>query len=88
MIIFVFQLRIDRNNKNRRKNNNNNVVQNQKPKIENVNNNKNNRSPIIGFSSCGKTYLRESFLLQKQETIFLITKSLRQYPIIKAQLSD
>ena len=48
----------------------------------------NNRTLIIGFSNCGKTYLMKNILLQKQEPIFIITKSLNQYPNIKAQTSD
>ena len=79
-------------NKNRRKN--------QQPKSDDKNNNKkktkvvdsvnnnNNRTLIIGFSNCGKTYLMNHILFQKQEPIFIITKSLNQYPKIKAQTSD
>ena len=48
----------------------------------------NNRTLIIGFSNCGKTYLMNYILLQKQEPIFIITKSLNQYPNIKARTSD
>ena len=48
----------------------------------------NNRTLIIGFSNCGKTYLMNHILHQKQELIFIITKSLNQYPKIKAQTSD
>ena len=51
-------------------------------------NNNNIRTPIIGFSNCGKTYLMNHILFQKQEPIFIITKSLNQYPQIKAQTSD
>ena len=47
-----------------------------------------NRTLIIGFSGCGKTYLMNHILFQKQEPIFIITKSLNQYPNIKAQTSD
>ena len=81
--------------KNRRKNNNNTIIQNQQPKsddkkkrkvVNSVNNN--NRTLIIGFSNCGKTYLMNHILHQKQEPIFIITKSLNQYPNIKAQTSD
>ena len=50
--------------------------------------NNNNRTLIIGFSNCGKTYLMNHILHQKQEPIFIITKSLNQYPNIKAQTSD
>ena len=48
----------------------------------------NNRTLIIGFSNCGKTYLMNHILFQKQEPIFIITKSLNQYAKIKAQTSD
>ena len=54
--------------------------------VDSVNNN--NRILIIGFSNCGKTYLMNHILQQKQEPIFIITKSLNQYPNIKAQTSD
>ena len=65
--------------------------------VKNTNNNKkktkvvdsmNNRTLIIGFSNCGKTYLMKHILLQKQEPTFIITKSINQYPNIKAQTSD
>ena len=48
----------------------------------------NNRTLIIGFSNCGKTYLMNHFLHQKQKPTPIITKSLNQYPNIKAQTSD
>ena len=48
----------------------------------------NNRTLIIGFSKCGKTYLMNSILYQKQEPIFIIRKSLNQYPNINGQTSD
>ena len=51
-------------------------------------NNTNNRTLIIGFSNCGKTYQMNHILFRKQEPIFLITKSLSHYPNIKAQTSD
>ena len=85
-------------NNNRKKYNSNN-----KEKIQDVNsvnktnNNKkkrklvenlNNRNLIIGFSNCGRIYLLNQILHQKQEPIFIITKSLNQYPKIKAQTSD
>ena len=81
-------------NKNRRKNNNNTLIQNQQPKSDYkkkrkvVNLVNNNRTIIIGFSNCGKTYLMNHILQQKQESIFMITKSLNQYPKIEAQTSD
>ena len=46
------------------------------------------RTLIIGFSNCGKTYLMNHILHQKQEQILIITKSLNQYPNIEAQTSD
>ena len=57
---------------------------NKKKLVENLN----NRTLIIGFSNCGKTYLMNHILHQKQEPIFIITISLNQYPKIKAQTSD
>ena len=80
-------------NNNRKKYNKNNKEKIQvvnsvnKTKIVNDNNNK-NRTLIIGFSNCGKTYLMNHILFQKQEQIFIITKSINQYPNIKAQTSD
>ena len=67
-------------NINRKKYNKNNKEKIQvvdsvnKTKIVNDNNNK-NRTLIIGFSNCGKTYLMNHILLKKQEPIFIITKS-------------
>ena len=65
-------------NINRKKYNSNN-----KEKIQVVNSvNDNNRTLIIGFSNCGKTYLMNHILHQKQEPIFIITKiikSISQY---------
>ena len=69
-------------NINRKKYNNKKVVD-----YVNIINNS-NRTLIIGFSNCGKTYLMNHILFQKQEPIFIITKSLNQYPNIKAQTSD
>ena len=48
----------------------------------------NNRTPIIGFWNCGKTYPMNHILHKKQEPIFKITKSLVQYPNIEAQTSN
>ena len=64
--------------------------------VDSVNNKKrrklaesaNNRTLILGFSKCCKTYPLNHILVQKQEPIFIITKSLNQYPNIKAQISD
>ena len=49
--------------------------------------NKNNRTLIIGFSNCGKTYLMNYILFREQDPYFVITKSSNQYPNIKAQTS-
>ena len=71
-------------NINRKKYNSNN-----KEKIQVVNSvNNNKRTLIIGFSSCGKTYLMNHILYKKQEPIFIITKLLNQYPKIKAKTLD
>ena len=45
-------------------------------------------SLIIGFSNCGKTHLKNHILHQKQEPIFIITKSLNQYLNNNVQTSD
>ena len=47
-----------------------------------------NRTLIVGVSNCGKSYLMNHILLQKQEPIFIITKSVNQCRNIKAQTSD
>ena len=70
----------------RRKDNKNTLFENQQPKTDIVNNN-NNRSLIIGFPSCGKTYLMNHILHQKQKP-FTIKKSPYEYLNIKAQTSD
>ena len=54
--------------------------------VDSVNINK--RTLIIGFPNCGKTYPINHIPFQKQEPIFKITKSLNQYPDIKARKSD
>ena len=54
--------------------------------VNSVNNN--NRTLIIEISSSGKTFLMNHILHQKQEPIFLISKSLNQHPNIKTQTSD
>ena len=56
--------------------------------VDSENNKNNNRTLIMGFSNCGKSYLMNHIPFQKQEPIFIITKSLNQYPNIKAQTSD
>ena len=48
----------------------------------------NNRTLIIEFSIVAKIYLMKQTLLQEQEPVSIITKSLNQYPNIKAQTSD
>ena len=74
-------------NKNRRKNQQPKSDDEKKRKVvDSVNNN--NRTLNIGFSNCGKTYLTNHILFQKQQPVFIITKSLNQYPKIKAQTSD
>ena len=75
-------------NDNRRKHSNNTLIQNQQPSIDTGNINNNNRTLIIEFYNSGKTYLMKYILLQKQEPLFIITKSLNQYPNIKVQTSD
>ena len=55
--------------------------------VDSMNKNK-SRTLIIGFSDCRKTYLMNHILYQKQEPIFIITKSFNQYPNVKAQTSD
>ena len=66
----------------------NNINTNQKKTkvVDYVNNI--NRSHIIGLSNCGKTYIMNHILHQKQEPISIITESLNQYPNIEAQTSD
>ena len=74
-------------NKNRRKNQQTKSDDKKKTKVvDSVNNN--NRTLIIGFSNCGKTYLMNHILFEKQEPLSIFTKSLNQYPNIKAQTSD
>ena len=51
-------------------------------------NNNNNRILIIGVTKCGKTSLMNHIPFQKQEPIFIITKSLNHYPNITAQTPD
>ena len=70
------------------KNNNNTLIQNEQPKFEDVKNNENKRTLTIGFSNCGKTYLMNLVVVQQQEPIFIMAKSLNQYPNITVQTSD
>ena len=82
-------------NKNKRKNKNNTSIQNktsasyQQPKTENgnINNNK-NRTLVIRFSNCVQNYLLNHIVHQKEEPIFIITKSLYHHPNIEAQTSS
>ena len=51
-------------------NTNNTLIENQQPKIDNVNNsNNNNKTLVIGFSICCKFYLMKYFLFKKQDPI-------------------
>ena len=91
-------------NNNKRKNNKNKtIIQNQQSKIGNTihekpiikndfenkpENESCHRHLVIGRSGCGKTYLINYILLQKQDPILIITKSVNQYPKIKAEASD
>ena len=63
------------------------IINKKKTKVV-VSVNDNNRTLIIGFSNCGKIFLMNHILHQKQEPLFIITKSLNQYPNIEAQSSD
>ena len=73
----------------RRKNNNNTLIQNeictshQQPKVEYVKDN--NPSLIKGVSNYNLMNLMTYVLLQKQEPVLQLKKSLNQYPNIKAQ---
>ena len=66
------------------KNRNNNK---KKRKVGDSVKNNHNRTLIIGFSNCGKSYLRNHNLYQKQEPVFTNTKSQNKYPNVKAQTS-
>ena len=69
--------------------NNNNIIPYQQQKIELFPEIlQRNWSLIIGFLKSEKTYLLNFIQFQKQEPIYLITKSLNQYPNIKAQTTD
>ena len=67
--------------------NNTNINKKKREDVDSVNIN-NNRTLIIGVSKCGKTYLMIYILHQKQEPIFIFTKSLNPYPKINAETSD
>ena len=64
------------------------IIQIIKKKKTKAINSVNIRTLIIGFSNCGKTYLMNHILHQKQEPNFIILKSLNQSPNINAQTSD
>ena len=69
--------------------NNNNIIPYQQQKIELFPEIlQRNWSLIIGFLKSEKTYFLNFIQFEKQEPIYLITKSLNQYPNIKAQTSD
>ena len=72
----------------RRKNNKNTSIKKQQPKIDDVSNNKNNITLKVRSSNCGKTYLLNYILPQKEEPYYIVTISLNQNPNIKAQISD
>ena len=85
--------------KNRRKNKINTLNQNQQSDIDNTihrkplikisfDNKTCQRHLIFAGSGCRKKYITNYILLRKQEPSFIITKSLSQYPNIKAQTSD
>ena len=87
-------------NKNKRKNKIGYTLSgNQQPEIDNtihkkpitknmLENKTCHRQLVVGVSGCVKTYLMNHMLNQKQEPIFIITKSLNQYPNINARTSD
>ena len=80
------------NNEKRRKHNEKCSSENelrashQQLKIDDVN--INNRMLIKEFSTSDKINLMKYILLQKQELIYIITESVKQYPNIKTQTSD
>ena len=80
--------------KNRRRNNNNNtLIQNQQSKSDNNNEADKKKRKVVDTvdgkkRTLSKTYLINHILHQKQEPISSFTKSLNQYPNIKAQASD
>ena len=89
--------------KRRKINKNDTLLQNQQPKIDKIIHKKPIRKfsfenklenktchrllKVVG-SGFGEIYVMNYILLQKQDPIFLITKSQNQYPNIKAQTSD
>ena len=82
------QLKVEDDNNKKKIKLVNSVKTKRKVKVVNSVNNNNNRTLIIGFSNCGKTYLMNHILFQKLESFFIVTKSLNQYRNIKAQTSD
>ena len=79
-------------NKKRRRNNNNNLIQNQQPKIDKINNNKDNNPKVstyenyayvvIGPRNVGKTNYKLKMLekIGNKRPIQTITRSRNQYP--------
>ena len=57
-----------------------NTIETKNDSVNNI-----NRTVIKSFPNCGKTYVMNHILDQKQEPICINTKSLTQYPNIKAQ---
>ena len=82
-------------NKNRRKNNNNTIIQNQRPKIDKINNNNDNNPNVStyenhayivnGPGNVGKNYymLKRLEKIGNQIPIHILTRSPNQYPIYK-----
>ena len=82
-------------NKNTRKNNNNTIIQNQRPKIDKVDNNndsypivstyENHAYVVIGPRNVGKTYYMLKILgkIGNKRPILIITRSPNQYPNCK-----
>ena len=65
-------------NMKRRENNENSLDKQQQSKNDIFINKNNNKTPYAGFSICGKLYLINHILHQKQEPVFIITRKLNQ----------
>ena len=82
--------RKDNNKKKKKVVNSENINRKKRKVVESVNNL--NRTLMIGFSNSGRILIYYNLmiyvLLQKQEPVFVVTKSLNQYPTIKAQTLD
>ena len=63
-----------------------NISKKKRKVVDSVNNK--NRTPITGFSNCGKTYLMNHILHQKHEPTFKFTKSINRNPKIQARTLD